>query len=218
MKYPETSATTNLEGDVDFIAALNGGANPDRESGLNEDTERRVSAAVGRLAMYYEAGQPSVQLVLAGHESPQMRVYALGLPELPSGANPLVECTSHSTVSNAHYLKTEIVQPNSWRRGEIWTADYHTARTRRLFEHVFGNGYDMQIHGVESPYYPEERAKLARQERQAVQWDQALILRNVGPDQDAKRERRIQRHDIRLGTWPLARAVHYLQNRREIRH
>lgn len=197
----------------DVIVALNGGGDEQRASGLNEDTELRVRAAL-ELKVAHGVG-----LLVAGHEAQLMGNFAESLEEYPKGADaPLIENGSWSTVSNAHNIKNLYAQPNRWRNIAVVTADFHAPRVQRTFDRVFGDDYNVHVHAVNSSYNEEERRKLAQQERLAELWDRALVLRNVRPDQDDKRQDRIERHDVRLGKGWLARLAHRQHNRVVIRH
>jgi len=66
-----------------------------------------------------------------------------------SPRNILVEGLSRDTVGDAFFTKRNLALPYLWRRICVVTSDYHVARTKKIFEFIYGNEYSIFIEGAE---------------------------------------------------------------------
>ncbi len=59
----------------------------------------------------------------------------------------LVERHSRDTVGDAYFAKVNFAMPRLWASVVVVTSDYHVARSRAIFEHVFGDDVRVQVVG-----------------------------------------------------------------------
>ncbi len=82
-----------------------------------------------------------------------------------NGKNIFLESKSMDTIGNAYFSKIEYFLPQKELEAIIITSDYHTPRTKFIFEKVFGPDYTLIFYS--SPSFDEEEVKnlLERGER-----------------------------------------------------
>ena len=164
----------------DVLLILNGGV--DSLSGApNHDTQSRIRHGI---SLATDRGVERVTMV--GGDASEMLAFARDLP-LAKELDLSSDQSSRDTIGNAHFSKTNLIQPNGWGF-EVVTADYHTDRVARNFSKVFG--YSVTVHPVKTGYSDAMGRRLRRREHALGLLD-SLVLAGVSPDQDELRERRI---------------------------
>lgn len=130
------------------------GGGLDRTEELSEKVTQRMDVTISE---WQEATAPYVT-ISGGHsflarkipttsEATVMKQYAIdkGVPE----SDIFIEECSLDTVGNALFTKTNIVIPNGWEHLIVVTSSSHLPRAVKIFEHVFGN--DFEIRGIPAP-------------------------------------------------------------------
>lgn len=60
----------------------------------------------------------------------------------------LLERCSRDTVGDAFFTKVNIIEPEGWKSLAVVTSDYHTYRTKEIFEFIYGDGFKLQFFGA----------------------------------------------------------------------
>ncbi len=95
-------------------------------------------------------------------EAESMKQYALSLGV---GEDQIVtESLSENTFENATYCK-KIVDTNGWRSLAIVTSGFHMARSKQLFEKVYGHNYTLCFYQCENRLSTEEAKLIDRMEQ-----------------------------------------------------
>jgi uncharacterized SAM-binding protein YcdF (DUF218 family) len=63
----------------------------------------------------------------------------------------IAEPNSRDTVGDAYFTKVNLAIPNAWKRICVVTSDYHVARTREIFEFVYGGDFTVEVLGAAAP-------------------------------------------------------------------
>ena len=129
-----------------MIIVLGGGIS--KEGKLPVWVHSRLEKA---LALHHETGEG---LLMSGKgkdsynitEAEAMAAYLVG--KGVSEDEILLECLSEDTVQNAYYSRTLHVDPMGIRRFTVVTSNFHTERSRHIFEWVFGPEYDITCVGA----------------------------------------------------------------------
>lgn len=106
----------------------------------------------------------------------EMKAYALqrGVPE----ESIWIEDRARSTYENALYTR-EIMEAEGWDEALVVTTDWHTQRSRYIFEKVYeGSGIELRYIGAEDPRFPELELWWADGEKQQVvleEWAKYLV-------------------------------------------
>lgn len=127
----------------DAVLVLGGGVRPNGM--LPPWVERRFDRAIE-----IRSGSPIVCLSAGTvHRPPPVNVEGYPWLESVAGAAYLlgrgvpsnriqVEAASYDTIGNAYFAKLLHVDPAGWRRLVVITSEFHMARSRAIFEWVFG--------------------------------------------------------------------------------
>jgi|SRR3989344_1823599 len=75
--------------------------------------------------------------------------YLISKKNIPS-KNVFLEMVSLDTIGNAVFTKKDIVLPNGWKKLIILSNDYHMNRVKKIFNFVFGDGYELLFYGVKT--------------------------------------------------------------------
>ena len=71
--------------------------------------------------------------------------------------NILKDEKSITTVGQAYCVKREIIVPNNWDSFAVLTSDYHIARTKEIFNFIFGKDFNINYISVPSEHYKNQK-------------------------------------------------------------
>lgn len=180
------------------ILALNSGKN---ECGdLSRETMDRTDAA-----MHYAASRSAATVIMVGGDADSMCKYAA--EHFPNGPQPLAENGPKDTLESAHFVKVGLLEPNGWNRLDIFTSDFHVPRTEWIFSKVLGDTYNVSMHPVEVNYISDRKMRLVKRREQAQLAVVKCKLIGLGPDSDARREKRLACFRFRGGESAIARLL-----------
>ena len=117
--------------------------------------------------------------ILFESEAKAMKAFALmqGVRE----ENILLEENARTTLENAFFVKTKLLEPNNWKNIAIVTSDYHLARTMLAFKKILGPNYSISFHEVNSNIPLKEFNLLSLKETQKLfKYKQKLSLIHEG--------------------------------------
>ena len=119
-------------------------------------------------------GGGAVNPRVAKSEARTMYEYALrnGVPE----SDIITEERASSTVGNAYYVKTSILEPNGWRNNIVITSDFHMTRAKQVFSKVLGEGYVTAYLASGQELSPIEVVKIPVRERAYYLLQKVLFL------------------------------------------
>lgn len=181
----------------DAVIVLNGGA--DKHGQLFQDTKNRVLKALEVSARY---GVRTI--IMVGHESKEMREYALANTPAKD-LDILVEDHSHNTVENAHFVKTKYLTPKHWRSVIVVTEKFHAHRSKITFELVLGDEYHIKMIASRANYSAAQRADLAKQEVFYLDLTRTKLA-HIKPHDDAKRQAMLEeKREVTTDYFPAVR-------------
>lgn len=165
---------------------------------LNEDSARRAA----RAAELYRALQAKT-IITCGWSYRDDSTISIGdalkkhcvLHHRVSEGSVLVEANSRDTVGDAYFTKVNIVRPRGWTGIVVVTSDYHVARTREVFEFVYGPCYRIRVVGVRTAMVSSKKES----ERESLEAFRRTFLGVPRGDSDAILDRLRSHHPFYNG-------------------
>ena len=96
----------------------------------------------------------------------------------------LIEDQSQDTIGNAWYAKKLCLEPQGITSCIVVTSDYHTERSRLVFEWVLGPRYTVRSAAAPSPLTAEEREQRDRFERTVIALMKQHFLSGIAAGDD----------------------------------
>jgi len=125
----------------------------DKYGNLNDESRARMDTAVN--AFKNEEASYIITTGWAYREDSDipiakaMRDYAINKHKIfPESI--LCDIEARDTVGDAVFLKRNIISPRKWNKLLVITSDYHAARTKTIFEFVYGNKYSISVKSAPS--------------------------------------------------------------------
>jgi len=96
------------------------------------------------------SGKKGFETSCQSFESEAKAMKSFALMNGVSEENILLEENARTTLENAFFVKTKLLEPNNWKNISIVTSDYHLARTMLAFKKILGSNYTVSFHEVNS--------------------------------------------------------------------
>ncbi len=106
-------------------------------------------------------------------EARAMRDYLiiLGMPK----KNIYIENKSKDTIGNAYYAKKIYFIPRKERKASIITSEFHLARTKFIFQKIFGKGYQLKFVSLSSSLKSKEKAKVMERQKKLLKKTKEIL-------------------------------------------